>query len=315
MNQYDLELRELRSKLARKAKLKNMLQDLKQQKDDLVTEEQKLLDILHKEQTDVDKLEKVSLNSVFYTLIGKKDEQLDKEQMEAYAAAVKHDSVLSRLESVKSEIYSLSVELDTLGDCETQYEKMFKKKSDYLIEHDAINGEKILNLEKQRDEITSQMKEIDEALVVGQNAEVQVQKIKSSLDSAESWGTLDLFGGGFISTMAKHSNLDAAQSEVKQLQDILGRYKAELSDVEVNVELGLNVKVDGFLRFADYFFDGLFADWAVLDKISKSQSEVHTVESQINEIQNQLKLLSSDLHNRKSQIISKLNTLVNDAET
>jgi len=35
----------------------------------------------------------------------------------------------------------------------------------------------------------------------------------------------------------------------------------------------MQVNVDGFLRFADYFFDGLFADWAVLDRINQSQEQ------------------------------------------
>jgi len=32
--------------------------------------------------------------------------------------------------------------------------------------------------------------------------------------------------------------------------------------------------VDSFLKFADFFFDGLFADWAVLDHINQAQSRV-----------------------------------------
>ena len=39
----------------------------------------------------------------------------------------------------------------------------------------------------------------------------------------------------------------------------------------------LQVTVDSFLKFADFFFDGLFADWAVLDHINQAQSRVETV--------------------------------------
>ena len=44
----------------------------------------------------------------------------------------------------------------------------------------------------------------------------------------------------------------------------------------------MQICVDGFLRFADYFFDGLFADWAVGDRISESYAAVEKVERQIN---------------------------------
>ena len=48
------------------------------------------------------------------------------------------------------------------------------------------------------------------------------------------------------------------------------------------------VNVDGFLRFADYFFDGLFADWAVGDRISESQTSVMSVRYKIEQAMNKL---------------------------
>ena len=39
--------------------------------------------------------------------------------------------------------------------------------------------------------------------------------------------------------------------------------------------------MDGFLRFADYFFDGLFVDWMVLDRIQQSQAQVENTADQI----------------------------------
>ena len=47
------------------------------------------------------------------------------------------------------------------------------------------------------------------------------------------------------------------------------------------VDADLHVQIEGFLRFADYFFDGLFADWAVLDRIHNSQSQVQQTRDQI----------------------------------
>ena len=43
----------------------------------------------------------------------------------------------------------------------------------------------------------------------------------------------------------------------------------------------MQVNIDGFLRFADYFFDGLFADWAVGDKISQSMNFVSRTRDKI----------------------------------
>ncbi len=41
------------------------------------------------------------------------------------------------------------------------------------------------------------------------------------------------------------------------------------------------MNIDGLLLFADYFFDGLFADWAVGNRIQKPQSSVQSTRDQI----------------------------------
>ena len=120
------------------------------------------------------------------------------------------------------------------------------------------------------------------------------------MDSAEGWGTWDLLGGGLISDIAKHSHLDEAQSKVQNLQSELRRFKTELSDVTINADM--QVSVDGFLRFADYFFDGLFADWAVMDKISQSKSSVQSTKSQIESVLSRLRSMEAS----SDQTIKKL---------
>lgn len=62
----------------------------------------------------------------------------------------------------------------------------------------------------------------------------------------------------------------------------LRRFKTELTDVSIDAEM--QVKMDGFLRFADYFFDGLFADWAVMDHIENSQKQVSQTRRQVEEV-------------------------------
>ncbi len=41
------------------------------------------------------------------------------------------------------------------------------------------------------------------------------------------------------------------------------------------------MQVDGFLRFADFFFDNLFTDWAVLDHIGRAKNQVRETRRQL----------------------------------
>lgn len=128
--------------------------------------------------------------------------------------------------------------------------------------------------------LQAQKQEIREAISAGYSARGTADRILSELEDADGWNTWDILGGGGIIThMAKHSHLDEAQDLVQELQSQLRRFKTELADIQISANLQVNI--DGFLRFADYFFDGLFADWAVGDKISQSMNSVSSTKSQI----------------------------------
>ena len=75
----------------------------------------------------------------------------------------------------------------------------------------------------------------------------------------------------------------------------------------------MQVNVDGFLRFADYFFDGLFADWAVLDKINRSQEQVRSTRHQIENVLSRLGGMQRSVEQEQAQLQNKLDTLVRDA--
>ena len=39
---------------------------------------------------------------------------------------------------------------------------------------------------------------------------------KENLNSAKNWGLVDMFGGGFFTTMLKHSKMDQAKQNMEQ---------------------------------------------------------------------------------------------------
>ena len=112
--------------------------------------------------------------------------------------------------------------------------------------------------------------------------------------------------------LAKHSHLDDAQEAIERLQSQLRRFKTELADVTIQADMQVNV--DGFLRFADYFFDGLFADWAVLDRISQSQSQVQSTRDQIKGVLSRLDSMVNAVEQEQTQINAKMDTLIREAQ-
>ena len=64
------------------------------------------------------------------------------------------------------------------------------------------------------DQYTNYDREIDEAVSACDNALNYLHNADNYLSSAGNWGIVDLLGGGFISTVVKHSKMDDARREL-----------------------------------------------------------------------------------------------------
>lgn len=311
MTYYDEQLRELQAKIARFNQLSSVRRELRSQRDALSARVRELEAIKLDEQADVDRLEGRSLAAFFYQVIGGMDERLDKERQEAYAARVKLDAAAGELEAVESDLRRCEAEYNALYGCEQQYEATLAEKAAAVKAAGGAAAGEILRLEERYALLEGQRKELREAISAGSCARSTADSVLRSLDSAEGWGTWDLLGGGMLTDMAKHSHLDEAQGAIERLQSQLRRFKTELADVTIRADLQVNV--DGFLRFADYVFDGLFADWAVMDKIGRSQSQVRSTRSQIESVLSRLSAMMRAVEQEQAQLESRLDALVLEA--
>lgn len=302
------ELSELAGKLARREKCETMLRSLRDEEQELSSREYELRAILHKENADVERLGKTSAAALFYSILGKKDEKLEKEQQEAYAAKMKYDALVRQLDDCRGRIEQLAAERESLSGIDRRYTEVFQQLQREL-KTDLRYADRICELEKAIGENNAQLREIGEAISAGHAAMSQIESIEQSLDSAEGWGTWDILGGGLISDMAKHSHMDEAQAGAEQLQVLLSRFKTELADVHITAQTG-QVNVDGFLRFADYFFDGLIADWSVLSRIHDSQASVSQVKGQVSSALSRLEALRSSRTAEKERLEREFASLV-----
>ena len=163
-------------------------------------------------------------------------------------------------------------------------------------------------MEEREAYLESQERELGEASAAGQSALATADGILESLSSAEGWGTWDLIGGGLIADLAKHSKLDEAQAAVEYLQSQLRAFRTELADVTISADFQVNI--DGFLRFADYVFDGIFADWAVLDRINQAQAQVEDTRAQICAVLDRLGQMTDQAEQERAGLRQEIEGLV-----
>ena len=130
-------------------------------------------------------------------------------------------------------------------------------------------------------------REINEAMQAGQEALRCLSQARDCLNSAGNWGIVDMLGGGLITTFIKRSKMKDADLLVQQARSALKRFQKELTDVENIPEF--RIETGDFLTSADYFFDGLVADWLVQSKINDARRQVENAMVKINYIMGQLK--------------------------
>lgn len=306
------ELSLLQAQLTYKHRLEAMLKELRSQQTPLRVKAEELKQIMLSEQKDVDRLEGHSLASFFYNVVGKMDEKLDEERREYYAARVKYDACVRELEAVEQDIEATEEDLADLADCEEKYARAMEAKR-LAIEAAGIPvSEELLRKEQALSYLAEQERELEEAIAAGTTALRTTADIMQQIESAKDWATFDLLGGGLLADLAKHDKLDEAQKKAEELQVQLQRFNKELSDVTIRAYL--QVSIDGMLKFADFFFDGLLADAAVLDHIKQSYAQVEQTREDILTILRQLQDEMEDVRHKYSRLKAEVDALILDAE-
>ena len=126
--------------------------------------------------------------------------------------------------------------------------------------------------------------ERQEAIVAGERALDSLIEAQNQLRKARNWGIYDILGGGFLSSMIKHSKIDNARSCIERAKYDLDVFNRELQDVSGSI----NVDIGGLLTFFDVM-DNFFADLLVQSKISDASRQVEQAIYKVEDILRRLK--------------------------
>lgn len=305
------QLEEAQQGVRRLRKIDSMLKNLQEERLSLERKVSELKNILDKEDLDVKKLEGNSLTGIFYSILGRLEERIEKEQREVLAAKLKYDQAVRDLEDVKKETSKLCSERSNFVDCELKYDNLYAAKRDMLMKSDQEKAQCLLDLTEQLNNSKNTLKEIKEAISAGRSVRSSLENAMGSLDSAGGWGVWDMLGGGLISDLAKHSHIDNAKYEAEQAQILLRRFRSELADIKIRDDI--HIETGGFAKFADFFFDGLIADWFMQSKIQNSHESVSRVRSQVQSVLNKLSSLESQESSRIRKYEAEIKELITKA--
>ncbi|MCD8020988.1 MAG: hypothetical protein LUF92_15860 [Clostridiales bacterium] len=130
-------------------------------------------------------------------------------------------------------------------------------------------------------------REIDEAIDAGYRALRALEEAENYLNSARNFGIWDMFGGGVISSMMKHSKMDQAQRCMERAQYELRNFSRELQDVQIYGAVQVNF--DGLTKFFDVFCDNFIVDFMVQSKINETRRNVAQTRQRVEDTIRQLR--------------------------
>ncbi|MEG0152168.1 MAG: hypothetical protein RR618_02295 [Cellulosilyticaceae bacterium] len=282
-SEINKELEKQKEKMYEYQKLERMYEKYKEELNQLEKKAYELRRQLEKENLDIEKMSKIGIKTLFYTVLGSQEKQVEKERQEALEVKLKFDQCEEDIEDVKQQMKALSVKKRECSGAERRYEQLYQEKRDRLINSNTASAEKIMELTNQIANEKANLKEIKEAILAGSRVVSCLDQVLKSLGSAENWGVWDMFGGGgLVTDMIKHSHIDEAKNLAGEAQALLRRFKTELADVHIGADI--HIETDGFAKFADFFFDGLIADWFMQSKINTSQESVESVKYQVDSV-------------------------------
>lgn len=184
MTYFDERLKELHRQKLQKKRLQAMELELERQRAEAGKKAAELNEIKEKEQLDVDKLEGKSIKALFATLAGNKDEKLSQERQEAYAAAMKYDAALCDLQGIMRDLEHCKIELENIEGIEEEYEHLLEERKNSLKQEASRRANEVIILEKQMEDLSHEIVELEEALDVGYRAFDLIESIVSELQEA-----------------------------------------------------------------------------------------------------------------------------------
>ena len=221
---------------------------------------------LQREERDVERLESFSPTRIWAGLTGRRDTDLDREAAERDAARYALAEVQARLATARWDADAFADQVRGLGDVEGRYRSALAAKDAWVRDHDPASGERLATLAEERGGLEAEDHELAEAHAAGCRARDSLLEADRLLGSAGGWSTWDTFGGGgLVTDMMKYGRIDEATAQLRRADEALHAFSRELADVRMAAVRG--VEVGEMTRMFDVWFDNIFSDWAVRDRI------------------------------------------------
>lgn len=306
---FDLAIQQSRERLRRAQQLERRQATNTAQCETLRTEIAELERLAAKEQRDVQRLQRTSLASIVAAIRGNQEDKLAREQAEAGAVVVRLQGHRQRLVQLDLHLQANGLELAGLQGAGEDYQGALDAKERAVHESGGELSAELTAIASEYGDLLAALREHEEAVAEGTEADQAAVAMLDRLEDASGMATLDLIGGGLLTDVIEHGELEGAQRLGWQVQERLDRFAAELHDLGIVVDPKAP-KVDTS-AFMDVFFDNMFTDLAMHDRIDQTKKAVvqltHWLRATIEQVRSGRQRLSArcdELRHERERLLS-----------
>ncbi len=305
---------ELKNRLAAlpvlQERMKSLTGRLYQAEDDVKS----LLRKYQTEALDVDTLQKDSLSNTILKLVRMHEGKVNKETEEMLSAKLEYDKAVERVKQLTQERTELANKISQLNSDKKLFDSEYSARENYIKSNVSAQAFSVYTeLENQQRHTSQQLIETEEALTAARRVIAMASSAVKHLDSAEDWATFDVWSrGGIISHMAKYEHIDDAQAHLNRLGSLIKDFENELRDVNM-LDVCEYTGIDSTTRAVDFWFDNIFTDLNVRDKIRedlylirKLIGQVETIESRLENSKAKVNCILSELEVKKNKLVMNL---------
>ena len=286
LQQLNQQIRQVSAQAADFQARKNQLDALKNRRNALSKKVSAAKQERDDRRSELYRLQTGALNVLLTKLLPGRRQKLDICKTIVKEADAKYDAASAESQTYNQQILQLERQVANGHLARQKLESLLAQKAQIILDIGGEPSEKLTGYDSQITLLSSQRSELEQAVHAGKSALWTTKAIIEKLQNAKSWGTFDLVGGGLISDIAKHGNLDDASQLTCTLQRQIHSFQKELSDISIRADI--SVQISDFMKFADFAFDGLIADWLVLDRINDSLFQAQKTRDEISSAVRQL---------------------------
>jgi len=269
---------------------------------------------MKKEFKEYDSIEGKSLKGFFYSVLGSKEEQIEKERQEYIQASLEYEEASKGLEMMEYEIDVLEKKAAKINIVEQEYIELVKRREKEIIKSNTAAGKQLLAITQKRREHEQLQHEIAQAEKAGAKALELLNKMMSHLRNARNWGNWDMGGGKRYSTYQKHGAVDRAKELAYHVRHHLKIYQQELADIYGKQQSQqFNFNIESINSFTDLFFDNLITDWIIQQKIVNSMNSVKNIYDRVVRIQQTLAVDYESLKKENRQLDKDYKKVIEDS--